>query len=284
MEIIRTEPTPRRPGDAVGVDLGVKSLAVLSTGLVVPNPRHLGLALRALRRLQRQAARRTGPDKRTGQQPSSRWRRTRDKITRLHARTAYARSDGLHELTTGLIREFGTIVLEDLPVSGMLRNRRLARHIADVGMRELRRQLGYKSARGGSRLVIADRWYPSSKTCSDCGAVKAKLPLRVRVYDCDECGSVLDRDLNAARNLVSLVGEAANGTSAASCAGTGKSPTETHVRPTRCGQRVLPREDPAAAGPTPHREVTATERSGQAFAHGSGNGRWKLVEMDAAGN
>lgn len=233
VEITRADPATGRPGKSVGVDLGVKSLAVLSTGRVVPNTRHLDLAQRSLRRLQRQAARRISPDRRSRQEPSNRWRKTHAKITQLHARVAHARRDGLHKLTTGLVREFGTIVLEDLNVSGMLRNRRLARHIADVGMRELRRQVCYKSAWGGTQLVIADRWYPSSKTCSDCGAVKAKLPLRVRVYHCDECGFVLDRDVNAARNLVALVSEAAGSTSAASCAGTTNkpdgNPRQTHA-------------------------------------------------------
>ena len=233
VEITRNDPVPAQFGSVVGVDLGVAALAVLSTGEVVPNPKHLEVAQRRLRRLQRQIARRTGPDKRTGRSPSNRWRKTKARITRLHARVANQRRDGLHKLTTRLVRRFGTIVLEDLNVSGMLRNRRLARHIAGTGMGELRRQATYKTAWTGGRLVVADRWYPSSKTCSDCGAVKAKLPLRVRVYHCDECGLVLDRDLNAARCLVGLVDETAGGTSTASCAGTlntpDGNPRQTHT-------------------------------------------------------
>ncbi|MCR3748911.1 transposase, IS605 OrfB family, central region [Lentzea californiensis] len=139
----------------------------------------------------------------------------------------------MHKLTTRLVRGFGTIVLEDLNVAGMLRNRSLARHIAGVGMGEPRRQTTYKTTWAGGRLVVADRWYPSSKTCSDCGAVKAKLPLRVRVYHCDECGLMLDRDLNAARNLAALVDELAGDTSTASCAGTlntpDGNPCQTHT-------------------------------------------------------
>ncbi|MFD4675429.1 IS607 family element RNA-guided endonuclease TnpB [Lentzea sp. NPDC058450] len=284
VEITRTEPTPRRPDGAVGVDLGVTSLAVLSTGLVVPNPRHLSVSLRALRRLQRQAARRIGPDRRTGHQPSNRWRKTRAKIARLHAGIAHSRRDGLHKITTGLVREFGTIVLEDLTVSGMLRNRRLARHIADVGMRELRRQTSYKSAWGGSRLVVADRWFPSSKTCSDCGAVKAKLSLRVRVHDCDECGFVLDRDLNAARNLVALVSEAAGSTSAASCAGTRNkpdgNPRQTHA--TWAAGTAAGRPGRGRANAAPRGDGYRAQRPD--VAHASGNGRWKLVVEDAAGS
>ncbi|MEU0881181.1 IS607 family element RNA-guided endonuclease TnpB [Lentzea sp. NPDC005914] len=224
VEVARNDPAPTRSGPVVGLDLGVKSLAVLSTGEVVPNPKHLETVQRKLRRLQRQASRRTGPDRRTNQIPSNRWGKTRARITRLHAQVTNARRDGLHKLTTRLLRGFSAVVLEDLNVAGMLRNRRLARHIAGAGLGEVLRQTKYKAAWSGTRLIVADRWYPSSKTCSDCGAVKAKLPLRVRVFDCDECGLVLDRDLNAARNLAALVGETAGSTSTESCAGTSNTP------------------------------------------------------------
>ncbi|GAB2863093.1 RNA-guided endonuclease TnpB family protein [Lentzea nigeriaca] len=215
----------------VGERLGL-SVSLATVGQNVPNPRHLGLAQRKLRRLQRQAARRVGPDRRSGQRPSHRWRKTAAGIALLHTKIAHARGDGLHKLTSGLVRRFGTIVVEDLNVSGMLRNRRLARRVADAGMGELRRMVGYKTDWSGTRLVVADHWYPSSKTCSGCGAVKTKLPLRVRLYRCDECGLVLDRDLNAARNLAALVGETASSTSTASCAGTlsepDGNPCQTH--------------------------------------------------------
>jgi IS605 OrfB family transposase len=114
------------------------------------------------------------------------------------------RRDGLHKLTTGLAREHGTVVVEDLNVSGMLTNRRLARHIADAALAEVRRQLAYKAAWNGGRLLVADRWYPSSKTCSACGAVKAKLALSGREYRCEQRGLVIDRDRNAALNLAAL--------------------------------------------------------------------------------
>ena len=178
VEITRVDPAPSRPDAVVGVDLGVKSLAVLSTGKVIPNPKHLEVAQRELRRLQRQAARREGPDKRTGTAPSNRWRKTRARIARLHTAVANSRRDGLHRLTTRLADTYGTIVVEDLHVAGMLRNRRLARHLAGVGMGELRRQLEYKTGWRGGRLVVADRWYPSSKTCSGCGAVKPSCACR----------------------------------------------------------------------------------------------------------
>ncbi|MDX3660645.1 IS607 family element RNA-guided endonuclease TnpB [Streptomyces sp. ID05-26A] len=221
VEITRTDPAPTRPESTVGVDLGVTSLAVLSTGEVIANPRHLETVLRTLRRLQRQAARRTGPDRRTRRQPSARWRRTQARIAALHAGVANARRDGLHKLTTRLIHTHGTVVIEDLNVAGMLRNRRLARHIAGVGMAELRRQIQYKAGWAGVRVHVADRWYPSSKTCSACGVVKAKLRLSERVYRCDACGLDLDRDLNAARNLAAL---ARRETSSPSCGATQNEP------------------------------------------------------------
>jgi IS605 OrfB family transposase len=164
----------------------------------------VGRMLHRLRTLGRALSRKTGPDRRTGQRPSNRWQRTAARATRAHARVANLRRDGLHKLTTRLTREHGTVVVEDLNVSGMLSNRRLARHIADAGFAEIRRQLTYKTQCNGGRLIVADRWYPSSKTCSGCGTVKTKLALSEREYTCDACGLVLDRDLNAARNLSAL--------------------------------------------------------------------------------
>jgi putative transposase len=196
-----SRPAPRLPGAVVGVDLGVKTLAVLSTGEEVPNPRHLPGALRKLRRLARAASRRQGPDRRAGRKPSNRWRRASAASGMAQGRVADQRKDGLHKLTTRLAAEFGTVVIEDLHVAGMVKNRRLARHVADASLGELRRQLEYKSAWDGGRVIVADRWFASSKTCSECGAVKAKLALSERTYCCTECGTVLDRDVNAARNL-----------------------------------------------------------------------------------
>lgn len=214
VKIARDDPPPTDPDSAVGVDLGIKSLAVLSTGEVVPNPRHLEVAQKELRRLQRQASRRTGPDRRTRQAPSNRWCKTQARITRLHAFIANARRDGLHKLSSRLVRKHGAIVLENLNVKGMMSNRRLARHVAGVGMGEFRRQIEYKATWSGVHTHVASRWYPSSKTCNDCGAVKAKLRLSERTYTCEHCGLVLDRDLNAARNLAALV---ERDTSSASC-------------------------------------------------------------------
>jgi putative transposase len=210
VEADRADHVPARPDETVGVDAGIRHLAVLSTGQVIPNPRPLDKAQRDLRRLARQASRRVGPDRRTGQQPSARWRKTHAKIARLHARAANLRENALHQLTTRLAAAYGTVVVEDLHVAGMMKNRRLARHLADAGFGQMRRQLGYKTLRRGGRLVMAGRFYPSSKTCSGCGVVKAKLRLSERMFRCDRCGLVLDRDLNAACNLAALVGGASS--------------------------------------------------------------------------
>jgi putative transposase len=207
-----------RPDTAAGVDLGVKTLAVMadSAGEIrtVPNPGHYDQALKQLRRASRTVSRRQGPDRRTGRKPSRRWEKANAARNRVHHRVANLRADALHKLTTAVAAEYGTVVVEDLNVAGMLCNRRLARKIADAGFGEIRRQLTYKTRRDGCRIVVADRWFPSSKTCSGCGAVKAKLPLHVRTYRCDACGLVLDRDENAARNLAALAA-AATGTGVA---------------------------------------------------------------------
>ncbi|WP_260850967.1 IS607 family element RNA-guided endonuclease TnpB [Rhodococcus sp. WB9] len=154
----------------VGIDVGVKHLAVLSTGEMIENPKHAGKQAKQLRRLGRRASRRVGPDRRTGQQPSRRWRRTQEQIRALHTRIAAARRDHLHKLTTRLVRDFDTVVVEDLNVAGMTRSggvykRGLNRALQDAGLAEIRRQLMYKTERTGTGLHVADRWYPSSKTC-----------------------------------------------------------------------------------------------------------------------
>ncbi|MDG4763863.1 IS607 family element RNA-guided endonuclease TnpB [Solwaraspora sp. WMMD406] len=204
VEVDRAVRRPTRPDSVVGVDVGITHLAVLSTGELVPNPRHLADARSRLRTLGRTLSRRQGPDRRTGRRPSNRWRRASARLGRAHARVARLRRDGLHKLTTRLTREHGTVVAEDLHVAGMLANRGLARHIADAGFAELRRQLAYKTTWNGGRLLVADRWYPSSKTCSGCGTAKTKLALSEREYHCAACGLVIDRDHNAARNLAAL--------------------------------------------------------------------------------
>jgi IS605 OrfB family transposase len=206
VEVQRAERTPARPDAVVGVDLGIKTLAVFSDGRPpAENQRHYDAARRKLGRLSRAVSRKAGPDRRTGQRPSNRWRRADAARNRVHYRTASLRRDAIHKLTTSLAAEYGTVVVEDLNVAGMVRNRRLARAVSDAGFGEIRRQLTYKTEWNGGRLEVAGRWFPSSKMCSGCGAVKAKLPLRVRTYACEGCGLVIGRDENAALNLAALV-------------------------------------------------------------------------------
>jgi IS605 OrfB family transposase len=204
-EVQGAQQSPTRPNATVGVDVGIKHLAVLSDGELVANPRHLATATRRLRRRSRATSRKQGPDRRTRQWPSRRWEQASRDLARAHARVANLRRDHLHKLTTRLASEYGTVVVEDLNVAGMLGNRRLAKAISDAGFGEIRRQLAYKTAWHSGRLEVVDRFYPSSKTCSDCGAVKAKLPLTVRTFACDSCGMRTDRDLNAAINLKQYV-------------------------------------------------------------------------------
>lgn len=204
-EIDRTDPPPKHPNRAVGVDLGVRTLAVTSDGAEHPNPRHLGGALARLRRQSRRCSRRQQTDRKHRFGGSNRWRRADRARNRTHHRVADARRDGLHKLTTSLAGTYGAIGVEDLNVAGMVRNRRLARAISDCGFAELLRQLDYKTGWRGTVLAIADRWCPSSKTCSSCKAVKTKLPLSMRTYTCEHCGLIIDRDLNAAVNLADQV-------------------------------------------------------------------------------
>jgi putative transposase len=128
---------------------------------------------------------------------------------RIHARVASVRADSLHKATTDLARRYETIVAEDLNVTGMISNRKLARAVSDQGFGTVRRMLANKTAREGGRLVVADRWYPSSKTCSECGRRKPSLTLAERTYYCDACGLVTGRDINAARNLLNLAASGA---------------------------------------------------------------------------
>ena len=188
------KPVAKHPkSGAVGVDLGVKHLATLSDGTVVENPRYLRKSERKLKRAQRALSRKV--------KGSNRRAKARGKVARIHARVANQRLDGLHKLTTRLTSKYSDISVEDLHVAGMVKNHHLAKSISDAAFGEFRRQLEYKTARSGARLHVVDRWYRSSKTCSGCGDVKAKLSLSERTYTCDSCGLVMDRDLNAAINI-----------------------------------------------------------------------------------
>ncbi len=219
VEVQREITRVARPDVTVGIDLGVTHLAVVadSTGEIryVPNPKHLDASLKLLRYLSRRVSRRQGSDYTKGVTASNRWRKANTERNKVYHRVANLRADALHKLTTAVRGEYGTVVVEDLNVAGMLRNRRLARRIQDAGFGEIRRQLTYKGTWNHRRTEVAQRWYPSSKTCSECGAVKAKLPLHVRVFRCDVCPLVMDRDADAARNLAALAAACPTGTAVA---------------------------------------------------------------------
>lgn len=191
------EPSPAT-GESVGVDLGITDFAALSTGQRIANPRHMARYERGLRRHQRRLARmRKGAANRAKQ---------RVEVARRHARVRDIRRDFLHKISTGLVQRFDVIAVEDLNVSGMLRNRRLSKSISELGWAEFRSMLEYKADRAGRRFVVIDRWYPSSKTCSACGHLLAHLSLGTRHWTCPDCGTRHDRDLNAAKNILVAAG------------------------------------------------------------------------------
>jgi len=192
VEVTRPDPLPV-DGPVVGVDLGVRRLAVCSDGTLLDGSKALNRGLRRLRRRARAVSRK---------RPGSRNRaKAALALARCHRRIRNQRADALHKATTTLAKTKSVIVVEDLHVAGMVRNRRLARSISDQSWGEFRRQLAYKCGWYGSRLVVAPRFFPSSKSCSGCGFIKDRLPLAEWVFRCEVCGLVIDRDLNAARNL-----------------------------------------------------------------------------------
>ena len=191
-------PTQKEKGSVVGVDLGVKAMATLSTGETIEGPKAHKQASARLKRLDRVMARR--------KKGSANRRKAAKKRAKTHQRVANIRTDFLHKLTTDLSQRFETIVIEDLHVRGMVKNHHLARAISDMGFYEFCRQLSYKVPREGGQLIIAPRFYPSSKTCSGCGHKLDELPLSVREWQCPSCDVMHDRDHNAALNLKSLAG------------------------------------------------------------------------------
>lgn len=188
--------TTREP--SVGVDFGLKSLAVLSNGEIIENPKPLQKSLRKLKKHQRQMNRRFVKN---AKQQSKRYKKSAAKVARIHKKVTDQRSAAQHKFTSSLVKRFDRIVIEDLNVSGMQKNRRLSRAISDASWSSLRWQLEYKSKWAGVELVIADRFFASSKTCSGCGHKIEKLSLSQRTFKCPCCSLSLDRDLNAAINL-----------------------------------------------------------------------------------
>lgn len=183
-----------KTGKQVGIDLGISRLATLSDGTRYANPRHtakyaakLALAQRAL------------SSKKKG---SGRWKRQKGKVAKIHAKIADSRKDVLDKLTTDLVRRFDVIAIEDLNVRGMVRNHCLAKHISCASFGQFRAMLEYKAAWYGKEIRVADRFFPSSKRCSCCGHIHASMTLDVREFTCENCGKHLDRDQNAAQNIL----------------------------------------------------------------------------------
>ena len=191
------EPEPLSPTNkAVGIDLGLTDLVVTSDGFKSGNPKYLEHDLRKLRRAQRRLSKR--------QKDSNRYGKQHRKVAKIHARIRDKRHDYLHKLSTRLIRENQTVCLETLRVQNMMKNGRLARHIAGASWSELVRQLAYKAELYGRTVVRIDPWYPSSKRCSNCGHQAGAMPLSVRAWNCEICCAVHDRDVNAALNILAV--------------------------------------------------------------------------------
>ena len=195
----KTAPPPKRQGDAVGIDMGVRALATLSDGTVIENPRALASALSALRRVDKAIARSRNTHGRNRR--SARRQRMYERRRRVHARVTHLRHDFQHKATTAIAKRYARIGVETLNISGMMRNHRLSRAIADAGLSSFISMLEYKSELYGAEIAKIDRWYASSKVCSGCGNKKAELSLSMREYRCHACGLVMDRDENAAKNI-----------------------------------------------------------------------------------
>lgn len=190
------QPLPRAAHDMIALDAGLTSLVTLSTGEKVTNPRHERRDRQRLARAQREMARK--------EKGSRNREKARQQVAKIHARITDRRRDHLHKLTTRLVRETQTIVIEDLNVRGMLKNHSLARAISDAAWCEMRGMLEYKCHWYGRQLVVVDQWYPSSKVCSACGHHVGKLQLNVREWTCPSCGTLHDRDVNGAKNLLAV--------------------------------------------------------------------------------
>nr|WP_232826150.1 transposase [Cyanothece sp. BG0011] len=210
--------------EIVGCDLGVKSLATLSSGLVFEGAKSYRKYEKKLSRLQYLARHKI--------KGSNNWKKAQKKIAKLHFKIANIRKDTLHKLTTYLAKNHSKIVIEDLNVSGMMANHKLAKAVQDMGFYEFRRQLDYKTIVYNSELIIADRWFPSSKKCSNCGHIKETLSLSERVFECELCSFKCGRDLNASFNLASLAVSSIVSACGLVSADTARMKQEVNIKPT----------------------------------------------------
>ncbi|MDJ1138372.1 RNA-guided endonuclease InsQ/TnpB family protein [Streptomyces iconiensis] len=216
---------------AVGIDAGLDHLLTLSTGEKITNPRHERQNRKRLARAQRNLSRKA--------KGSNNRAKARQRVARVHAHIADRRRDTLHKLTSRLVRENQTLVIEDLTVRNMVKNHTLARAIHDAAWSEFRSLLEYKAAWYGREVIAVDRWLPSSKLCSTCGTLQEKMPLHVRTWTCN-CGTAHDRDVNAARNIL------AEGLSVSAC-GAGVRPQRRTPGGQSAAKQEVPRSDPGRA-------------------------------------
>ena len=187
----------------IGVDLGIEKFATLSDGTYFENIKVMEKYEKRLKKLQRALSRKQHPTKKGDKTPvSHNFIKQKKRVAKLHKKIDDARTDYIHKVTTYITEHYKSIVIEDLNVKGMMRNHHIAKAIGSIGMYEFRRQLEYKSKLRSNNLIVADRWYPSSKACSNCGYINPNLKLSDRVYRCPQCGLEIDRDLNAAINLM----------------------------------------------------------------------------------
>lgn len=216
-EYQRTHPKATKPKNrVVGIDLGIKDALILSDGITIKNPKPLYKAQRKIKRLQRQLSKRvhakTKQERLQGVAKSNNYRKLSLKVSRAMRKVSDVRRNFINKVTTILTTNYCEIAMETLRTRNMMKNHRLARSIADVSFYEIQRQIEYKAVNTGVKVTKADQWYASSKTCSQCGNVVEKLSLSQRTYRCECCGAVLDRDLNAAINLRSLISHKQIGT------------------------------------------------------------------------
>jgi putative transposase len=238
VDVPQPEPLPVT-GRVIGIDLGIKDFAVTSDEQRIPNPKHLERRAKSLARYQRRLAR--------CQQGSANRGKARAKAARAHRKVRAARADFLHKTSTRLVRDHDLICLEDLAVKNMVRNRKVARAISDCGWRSFRVMLEYKAARYGRRVIVIDRWFPSSKMCSACGHVLTELSLKIRTWQCPSCGTRHDRDINAAKNILAAGLAVARGDPGHACGADVR-----HPGPLGCSRAVKQEPRPVRTGIPAH--------------------------------